>query len=102
MEQGFACTPGGLCVYGLSWPVSYDKALPWKVLDNDSSRHCIRFMFVNWSSGPSFRRCRSLQERSHALDYTLWGVKCFWFIVWKKKTVFVLSKEECKVVEESK
>ncbi|XP_034595905.1 homeobox-leucine zipper protein HOX29 isoform X1 [Setaria viridis] len=49
MEQGFACIPGGLCVSGLGRPVSYDKALAWKVLDDDSGAHCICFMFVNWS-----------------------------------------------------
>ncbi|PUZ58537.1 hypothetical protein GQ55_5G517200 [Panicum hallii var. hallii] len=49
MEQGFACIPGGLCVSGLGRPVSYEKALAWKVLDDDSGAHCICFMFVNWS-----------------------------------------------------
>ncbi|KAJ1282140.1 hypothetical protein BS78_03G027600 [Paspalum vaginatum] len=49
MEQGFACIPGGLCVSSLGRPVSYEKALAWKVLDDDSGAHCICFMFVNWS-----------------------------------------------------
>ncbi|XP_066316887.1 homeobox-leucine zipper protein HOX29-like isoform X3 [Miscanthus floridulus] len=49
MEQGFTCIPGGLCVSGLGRPVSYEKALAWKVLDDDSGAHCICFMFVNWS-----------------------------------------------------
>ncbi|CAD6240315.1 unnamed protein product [Miscanthus lutarioriparius] len=49
MEQGFTCIPGGLCVSGLGRPVSYEKALAWKVLDDDCGAHCICFMFVNWS-----------------------------------------------------
>jgi homeobox-leucine zipper protein len=49
MEQGFTCIPGGLCVSGLGRPVSYEKALAWKVLDDDSGAQCICFMFVNWS-----------------------------------------------------
>jgi homeobox-leucine zipper protein len=44
MEQGFACIPGGLCVSGLGRPVSYEKALAWKVLDDDSGAHCICFI----------------------------------------------------------
>ncbi|TVU22740.1 hypothetical protein EJB05_32457 [Eragrostis curvula] len=49
MEQGFACIPGGLCVSSLGRPVSYEKALAWKVLDDVNNAHCICFMFVNWS-----------------------------------------------------
>uniref|UniRef100_A0A804UFL6 START domain-containing protein n=1 Tax=Zea mays TaxID=4577 RepID=A0A804UFL6_MAIZE len=50
MEQGFACVPGGMCVSGLGRPVSYEKALAWKVLDDGSGGvHCVCFMFVNWS-----------------------------------------------------
>ncbi|KAL6627243.1 hypothetical protein ACP70R_030969 [Stipagrostis hirtigluma subsp. patula] len=49
MEQGFACVQGGLCVSSLGRPVSYEKALAWKVLDDDSAAHCICFMFINWS-----------------------------------------------------
>ncbi|XP_062195570.1 homeobox-leucine zipper protein HOX29-like [Phragmites australis] len=49
MEQGLACVQGGLCVSSLGRPVSYEKALAWKVLNDDSSAHCICFMFVNWS-----------------------------------------------------
>jgi homeobox-leucine zipper protein len=47
--QGFACIPGGLCVSSLGRPVSYEKVLAWKVLDDVNSAHCTCFMFVNWS-----------------------------------------------------
>ncbi|KAL6838689.1 hypothetical protein ACP4OV_031403 [Aristida adscensionis] len=49
MEQGLACVQGGLCVSAMGRPVSYEKALAWKVLDDDSAAHCICFMFLNWS-----------------------------------------------------
>ncbi|CAL4958811.1 unnamed protein product [Urochloa decumbens] len=49
MEQGFACIPGGLCVSGLGRPVSYEKALAWKVAGGGGGAHCICFMFLNWS-----------------------------------------------------
>jgi homeobox-leucine zipper protein len=47
--QGFACIPGGLCVSSMGRPVSYEKALAWKVLNDVNNAHCICFMFVNWS-----------------------------------------------------
>ena len=70
--------------------------MAWKVLVDDSGVHYICFMFVNWSSGPSFGRYRSLQERSHALDYTLWGCKMFLAYCSKKKLFLVLTKKNVK------
>ncbi|GJN38022.1 hypothetical protein PR202_gb27028 [Eleusine coracana subsp. coracana] len=49
MEQGFACIPGGLCVSSLGRPVSYEKALAWKVLNDVNNAQCICFLFINWS-----------------------------------------------------
>jgi len=30
-------------------PVSYERAVAWKVLNDEQNAHCICFMFVNWS-----------------------------------------------------
>lgn len=49
MQQGFACLQGGLCLSSMGRPVSYERAVAWKVLNEDESPHCICFMFVNWS-----------------------------------------------------
>ncbi|GJN06362.1 hypothetical protein PR202_ga24085 [Eleusine coracana subsp. coracana] len=49
MQQGFACIPGGLCVSSLGRPVSYEKALTWKVLNDVNNAQCICFLFINWS-----------------------------------------------------
>jgi homeobox-leucine zipper protein len=29
--------------------VSYEQAIAWKVLSDDSNVHCLAFCFVNWS-----------------------------------------------------
>eukprot|EP00268_Persea_americana_P003340 TRINITY_DN1100_c1_g1_i7.p1 TRINITY_DN1100_c1_g1~~TRINITY_DN1100_c1_g1_i7.p1 ORF type:complete len:840 (+),score=166.84 TRINITY_DN1100_c1_g1_i7:652-3171(+) len=49
MQQGFSCLQGGVCVSSMGRPVSYERALAWKVLNEEDSAHCIAFMFVNWS-----------------------------------------------------
>ncbi|XXG45858.1 hypothetical protein AAC387_Pa02g0827 [Persea americana] len=49
MQQGFACLQGGICVSSMGRPVSYERAVAWKVLNEEESTHCIAFMFVNWS-----------------------------------------------------
>lgn len=49
MQQGFACLHGGICVSSMGRPVSYEKAVAWKVLNDEEEPHCICFMFVNWS-----------------------------------------------------
>lgn len=48
-RQGFATLPGGICLSSMGRPVSYEKAVAWKVLNDDENAHCICFMFVNWS-----------------------------------------------------
>ncbi|OVA20248.1 Homeobox domain [Macleaya cordata] len=49
MQQGFACLPGGICLSSMGRPVSYERAVAWKVLDEEENAHCICFMFINWS-----------------------------------------------------
>ncbi|GAB2293495.1 Homeobox-leucine zipper protein ATHB-15 [Dionaea muscipula] len=49
MRQGFACFEGGICSSSMGRPVSYERAVAWKVLNEEENAHCICFMFVNWS-----------------------------------------------------
>ncbi|KAF3645809.1 Homeobox-leucine zipper protein HOX32 [Capsicum baccatum] len=49
MQQGFAFLQGGICLSTMGRPVSYEKAVAWKVLNEEDTAHCISFMFVNWS-----------------------------------------------------
>ncbi|KAL5729051.1 Homeobox-leucine zipper protein ATHB-15 [Ranunculus cassubicifolius] len=49
MQQGFAGLQGGICLSSMGRPVSYERAVAWKVMNDEDSAHCICFMFVNWS-----------------------------------------------------
>ncbi|KAK1414257.1 hypothetical protein QVD17_30000 [Tagetes erecta] len=49
MQQGFACLEGGICVSSMGRPVSYERAVAWKVVNEEESAHCVCFMFMNWS-----------------------------------------------------
>ncbi|KAL8098935.1 hypothetical protein AgCh_031594 [Apium graveolens] len=49
MQQGFACLQGGICLSSMGRPVSYERAVAWKVLNEDENAQCICFMFMNWS-----------------------------------------------------
>ncbi|CAN0878170.1 Homeobox-leucine zipper protein ATHB-15 [Linum grandiflorum] len=49
IQQGYACLGGGICVSSMGRPASYEKAVAWKVLNEEENAHCICFMFVNWS-----------------------------------------------------
>ncbi|CAN7069367.1 unnamed protein product [Brassica oleracea var. botrytis] len=49
MQQGFMCTDGGICMSSMGRAVTYEKAVAWKVLNDDEDPHCICFMFLNWS-----------------------------------------------------
>ncbi|XP_039007124.1 homeobox-leucine zipper protein ATHB-15-like [Hibiscus syriacus] len=49
MRQGFACLQGGICLSSMGRPVSYERAVAWKVLNEEENAHCICFMFINWS-----------------------------------------------------
>ncbi|GMI77988.1 INCURVATA 4, CORONA [Hibiscus trionum] len=49
MQQGFACLQGGICMSSMGRPISYERAVAWKVLNEEENAHCICFMFINWS-----------------------------------------------------
>jgi homeobox-leucine zipper protein len=49
MQQGFACLQGGICLSSMGRPVSYERAVAWKVLNEEENAHCICFVFINWS-----------------------------------------------------
>ncbi|KAL9232109.1 hypothetical protein vseg_007252 [Gypsophila vaccaria] len=49
LQQGFACLQGGICLSSMGRPVSYERAVAWKVLNDEDNAHCICFMFINWS-----------------------------------------------------
>ncbi|KAJ0964805.1 hypothetical protein J5N97_025943 [Dioscorea zingiberensis] len=49
LQEGFVCLQGGICVSSMGRPVSYERAVAWKVLNEEKEAHCICFMFVNWS-----------------------------------------------------
>ncbi|CAN4127946.1 unnamed protein product [Withania somnifera] len=46
---GFACLKGGICLSSMGRPISYERAVAWKVLNEEEDTHCICFMFINWS-----------------------------------------------------
>ncbi|VFQ92943.1 unnamed protein product [Cuscuta campestris] len=49
MQQGFACVQGGICTSSMGRPVSYERAVAWKVVNEEETPHCICFLFLNWS-----------------------------------------------------
>ncbi|XP_065850680.1 homeobox-leucine zipper protein ATHB-8-like [Euphorbia lathyris] len=51
MQQGFMWVEGGMCVSSMGRPISYERAVAWKVLnqEEEETAHCICFMFINWS-----------------------------------------------------
>nr|AIV98135.1 class III HD-Zip protein HDZ2 [Cunninghamia lanceolata] len=49
MQQGYAYLPAGICVSSMGRPVSYDRAIAWKVLNDEDTTHCVVFMFMSWS-----------------------------------------------------
>ncbi|KAL3511750.1 hypothetical protein ACH5RR_024467 [Cinchona calisaya] len=49
MQQGFACLQGGICLSSMGRPVSFERAIAWKVLNDEDHAHCICFTFINWS-----------------------------------------------------
>ncbi|GKV03448.1 hypothetical protein SLEP1_g15742 [Rubroshorea leprosula] len=49
MQQGFMCLQGGICLSSMGRPISYERAVAWKVLNDEEDAHCICFMFFNWS-----------------------------------------------------
>lgn len=49
MQQGFTCLQSGICLSSMGRPISYERAVAWKVLNEEENAHCICFMFINWS-----------------------------------------------------
>ncbi|KAL9247356.1 hypothetical protein vseg_020797 [Gypsophila vaccaria] len=49
LQQGFGGLQGGICLSSMGRPVSYERAVAWKVLNDEENNHCICFMFMNWS-----------------------------------------------------
>ncbi|KAJ4951885.1 hypothetical protein NE237_028717 [Protea cynaroides] len=49
MQQGFVCLQGGICLSSMGRPVSYERAVAWKVLNEEENAQCVCFLFVNWS-----------------------------------------------------
>ncbi|KAJ0785188.1 putative transcription factor & lipid binding HD-SAD family [Helianthus annuus] len=49
MQQGFVCLQGGVCSSSMGRPVSYERAVAWKVVNEEENAHCLAFMFINWS-----------------------------------------------------
>jgi homeobox-leucine zipper protein len=49
LQQGYSYLPAGVRISSTGRTVTYDRALAWKVLDDDDTIHCIAFLFMNWS-----------------------------------------------------
>ncbi|CAH9076635.1 unnamed protein product [Cuscuta europaea] len=49
MQQGFTCLQSGICLSSMGRPVSFERAVAWKVLNEEETPHSICFMFINWS-----------------------------------------------------
>ncbi|KAJ7517965.1 hypothetical protein O6H91_21G048400 [Diphasiastrum complanatum] len=49
IQQGCAYLQGGVRLSSKGRPVIYERALAWKVLNEDQKSECIAFMFLNWS-----------------------------------------------------
>ncbi|XP_075505195.1 LOW QUALITY PROTEIN: homeobox-leucine zipper protein ATHB-15-like [Primulina tabacum] len=49
MNQGVASLQSGICLSSMGRPISYERVVAWKVLNEDDNVHCLCFMFVNWS-----------------------------------------------------
>ncbi|EFJ14784.1 hypothetical protein SELMODRAFT_180804 [Selaginella moellendorffii] len=49
IHQGYAYLHGGIRLSSKGHPVTYDRAMAWKVFDDDGAVVCIAFMFTDWS-----------------------------------------------------
>ncbi|KAK8980227.1 hypothetical protein V6N11_061441 [Hibiscus sabdariffa] len=47
--KGFMCLQGGICLSSMGRPISYERAVAWKVVNDEENAHCVCFMFINWS-----------------------------------------------------
>ncbi|KAH8957192.1 hypothetical protein BDL97_07G079300 [Sphagnum fallax] len=49
LQQGYAYLPAGVRISSMGRPVTYERAIAWKVLADDETSRCIAFLFKNWS-----------------------------------------------------
>ncbi|GMH11850.1 hypothetical protein Nepgr_013691 [Nepenthes gracilis] len=49
MQQGFVYLQGGICLSSMGRPVSYERAVAWKVSNDEDNTQCLCFMFCSWS-----------------------------------------------------
>jgi homeobox-leucine zipper protein len=49
LQQGYVYLPAGVRISSRGQPVTYERALAWKVLADDDTTRCIAFLFMNWS-----------------------------------------------------
>lgn len=76
LRQGFMCLQSGICLSSMGRPVSYDRAVAWKVLNEEENAHCICFMFINWSFVWKFSLSKGLDFA--ALIFLLFCFPPFW------------------------
>jgi len=49
LEQGYCTLPAGLRMSSTGRTATYERAIAWKVLDDNEAVECIAFVFMNWS-----------------------------------------------------
>ncbi|EFJ29546.1 hypothetical protein SELMODRAFT_146209 [Selaginella moellendorffii] len=49
IQQGYACLPPGIKLSSKGRPAAYDRAVAWKVVDEEDNAQCVAYMFINWS-----------------------------------------------------
>eukprot|EP00249_Psilotum_nudum_P011566 c23246_g1_i1 orf=265-1395(-) len=49
MQQGYACLSAGVRLSSMGRVASYERAVAWKVLDDDDNMRGVAFIYVNWS-----------------------------------------------------
>ncbi|KAF2283011.1 hypothetical protein GH714_043658 [Hevea brasiliensis] len=75
MQQGFMCLQGGICLSSMGRPISYERAVAWKVLNEEETAHCICFMFINWYLELKGSKCGVLGPGAKALNVGFRGLK---------------------------
>ncbi|GFP96706.1 homeobox-leucine zipper protein PjHB8 [Phtheirospermum japonicum] len=64
MQQGFACLQGGICMSSMGRSISYERAIAWKVLNEEEDAHCLCFT-VNDAND---KNTRKLDFKARALE----------------------------------
>lgn len=49
VEQGYCSLPAGVRMSSSGRTATYERALVWKVVDDNETVECIAFLFINWS-----------------------------------------------------